>query len=106
MYTTISADLCLYDPRNPFHDELKYSHGDDMPKPRDNCSCDSCFYGRDELAVRLIDLLDVIYEYAGYDGGHHKQWVIDQCLRTVLGDEYRVWIANFKAGDWDTGIAP
>jgi len=47
------------------------------------------------------------------DGGHHKQWVIDQMVRVLLGDRYEAWVASYKDGidgpetyDWDEGIAP
>jgi len=48
----ILSSLCWYDPRNP-----NYYAADDpelQSKPRDNCACDSCFYGRDQLALLLI----------------------------------------------------
>jgi hypothetical protein len=57
--------------------------------------------------------LDVAFRYAGFDGGHHKQWVIDQMVRALTGDKYEEWVAKFKAGEdgpdtygWDEGIAP
>ena len=37
----IYDDLCTYDPRI-------------------NCACDNCFYGRDRLALQLIDALEAL----------------------------------------------
>ena len=58
----VYSNLCYKDTRNP----LYYHDPDEEPeKPRDNCYCDNCFYGRDELAVyilRLIDILDMLEE--------------------------------------------
>ena len=43
--------------------------------------------------------------YGMIDGAHHKQWVLDEILRALLGKErYRTWIENYE--DWDEGIAP
>ena len=30
------------------------------------------------------EALDIIGSYGGYDGEHHKQWVLDQVVRTLL----------------------
>lgn len=51
-------DLCIYDPRNPLSN-ANPEHGyptDDDPEPRKNCSCDSCFYGKDRLALKILEL--------------------------------------------------
>lgn len=49
----------------------------------------------------------------GIDGEHHKQWVIDQMLRVLLGDAYGQAIRDSCAGEdgpdtyyWDEGIPP
>ena len=56
--------------------------------------------------------LDFIMRWGGFDGNHHKQWVLDQLAR-ILADDYDAWVAEAKAGedgpdtyDWDEGIAP
>ena len=53
-----------------------------------------------------------IFQYGGIDGSHHKQWLLDQIVRT-LSDDYKKWVKNFEEGEdgpytyeWDTGIAP
>jgi len=44
------------------------------------------------------------------DGAHHKQWVIDQMLRELLGERYEAWVAEMNSDPeyrpWDVGIAP
>lgn len=51
-------------------------------------------------------------EYGGFDGGHHKMWVIDQMVRALV-DDYDEWVRKFEEGEdgpetysWDEGIAP
>ncbi len=57
--------------------------------------------------------LELIEQYGGFDGAHHKQWVLDQIARVLIGDKYPQWVADMTAGedgpdtyDWDVGIAP
>lgn len=70
-----------------------------------------------ELAGNLLkqmdEALDVINQYGGIDGAHHKQWVLDQVVRKLTGDGYEAWVIKQKDGedgpdsyDWDEGIAP
>ena len=56
--------------------------------------------------------LDLIAEWGGIDGGHHKQWLLDQLVRTLAND-YDKWVKEWEEGEdgpdtyqWDTGIAP
>ena len=52
----VLGNLCYYDSKNP------NSACDDDCKPRADCYCDNCFYGRDELALEIIQLWsDVAY---------------------------------------------
>lgn len=44
-------------------------------------------------------------------GEHHKQWVIDQMVRSLLGEkDYDEWVQHMNADPdyepWDTGTAP
>src|SRR3954469_12591 len=64
---------------------------------------------------RIEAIKDLASRYAGIDGEHHKQWLIDQIIRVVLAGDYQDFIAeynNFKDqdgksyGEWDEGIAP
>ena len=66
----------------------------------------------DEKTGRVVEL---ITQYGGIDGGHHKQWLLDQTMRTLLGNDYQTWrnaYDNFtdedgeRYSEWDEGIAP
>jgi hypothetical protein len=65
---------------------------------------------RKMLADRITAALNVAFEYTT-DGAHHKQWVIDQMIRELLGNQlnYDKWIANYEEDgeyEWDIGTAP
>ena len=60
-------------------------------------------------------VLGLIAEYGGIDGGHHKQWLLDQIVHTLTDptEEYGAWVDEYQLGDdgphtyeWDEGIAP
>lgn len=58
-------------------------------------------------------VLDLIIQYGGIDGGHHKKWLLDQIVRTLTGDGYESWVKEYQDGEdgpetyeWDEGIAP
>ena len=62
-----------------------------------------------DKAKKALDLID---EWGGVGGGHHKQWLLDQVAR-VLADDYESWVAEWESGEdgqntytWDVGIAP
>ncbi len=62
--------------------------------------------------ARILAAFALIHSYGGIDGGHHKQWVLDQVVR-VLAPDYEAWVTEHKAGkdgpetyDWDVGIPP
>jgi hypothetical protein len=61
---------------------------------------------------RIEEALKLIAEYGGIDGGHHKQWVLDQLAR-ILSLDYDQWVKEYQDGEdgaetytWDIGIAP
>jgi hypothetical protein len=69
------------------------------------------------LRARIRVALDTAERYGGIDGAHHKQWVISQMVRALLGSdqEYGKWLEEQKeepededwgAYEWDEGIAP
>lgn len=70
----------------------------------------------DEANSRLEKVTELIEQYGGIDGGDHKQWVIDQVMRIIKGDDYENWVKDMKGEwdeeygdyeyDWDEGIAP
>lgn len=62
---------------------------------------------------RISAAIDLAVKYGGIDGAHHKDWVIDQMVRVLSGDEYEQIVADAKVGEdgpntyeWDVGIAP
>lgn len=64
-------------------------------------------------AEERIDMaMNVIERYGSFEGDHHKQWVLDQVVRALLGQKgYEEWVSgmNDNGGDydpWDAGIAP
>ena len=57
--------------------------------------------------------LDLIFQYGGIDGAHHKQWLLDQIVRELTGFKYKQWKSAWETGEdgpetytWDQGIAP
>jgi hypothetical protein len=71
--------------------------------------------------IAEIDRLDngtrkaiaIAINYGGIDGAHHKDWVIDQMLRALTGDDYAKVVKDACAGEngpdtysWNVGIAP
>jgi hypothetical protein len=90
------------------------------------CSCqdgDPCYYEGENplllspglasaLARRIDDALEIVGYYGGIDGGHHKQWVLDQVVRR-LSQDYDEWVREQRDGedgpetyDWDEGTPP
>lgn len=67
-----------------------------------------------EAARKSVSAALVVAErYGMVDGAHHKQWVIDQMIRALLGDGYAAWRKAYaEAPDaaeyepWDEGIGP
>lgn len=64
---------------------------------------------------KVHETLDFIRQYGGFDGEHHKIWVIDQIVRLLTDDKkkYNTWVKEFKRGEdgpntyeWDIGIPP
>ena len=65
------------------------------------------------LEENVAEALELAFNYAQLDGDHHKAWVIDQMVRSLLGDDYEGWITTYESGEdgpytysWDIGIAP
>lgn len=60
-----------------------------------------------------VKVLDLIVQYGGIDGDHHKAWVLDQIVRILTGRNYKKFVADACNGEdgpntysWDIGIAP
>lgn len=62
----------------------------------------------DENENRIQEIIGLIEDYGFIDGADHKQWVIDQIARVVMGDRYSEWVAEMgeDSEGWDEGIAP
>lgn len=53
----VFENLCVKDKRNPeFKDLYSWVDAEDIPEPRIDCYCDNCFYGRDKLALEIIQI--------------------------------------------------
>lgn len=57
--------------------------------------------------IRIERAASIAYDFGVFDGEHHKQWVIDQMLRAMLGDAgYCDFVhrSSMKGHDWDQGV--
>ncbi len=54
----ILENLCYHDKRNPYHLDIEDFDEFEI-LPRNNCMCDNCFYGRDELAMYILELMNI-----------------------------------------------
>lgn len=90
-------------------------------EPHDSAACaaalgvelhdvDAWPLARTQCEARIASACDVPAQYGGIGGEHHKQLVIDQMLRALLGDAYGAWVEEQNAdadyAPWDVGIAP
>lgn len=63
---------------------------------------------------RIEGALEAAFEFGDVDGGHHKQWLINEMIRQLLGfgghrewvKSYNIWAAKYGYSYWDEGIAP
>jgi len=62
---------------------------------------------------KIKEALGIAAECGGFDGAHHKMWVIDQMVRCLTGDNYIPWVREVCCGEdgpdtyaWEEGIAP
>lgn len=67
----------------------------------------------DAVKAQKDEAATIILEWGDIDGSHHKQWTLDQALRTLLGDDYDETVTEWCMGEdgphtyeWDEGIAP
>jgi hypothetical protein len=70
-------------------------------KHADHSRCDE----PTEYEERIGKALDMIARDGSFDGGHHKQWVLDQVARILCGPDPRAYEA-WCPEDWDEGIPP
>lgn len=60
------------------------------------------------------EILELIQQYGGIAGEHHKQWLLNEIVKVFLGEDgYMQWVAKQENGihgpatfEWDRGIAP
>lgn len=65
-------------------------------------------------SVSKIDrAIEIAVRYGGTDEMHHLQWVVDQMVRILAGDNYDKIVKEAKVGEegpdtykWSTGTAP
>lgn len=65
------------------------------------------------LRDRVNTAIDLAFNGLMTDGGHHKQWYLDQIIQTLASERYRRLCKEAKNGeegpetyDWEEGIAP
>lgn len=72
-------------------------------------------FGASTAEDKVKAALDLIVQYGGVDGSHHKQWLLDQVVRTLVNGEYeyRQFCERIRVDEdgevyeeWDEGIAP
>jgi len=65
-----------------------------------------------QVVARIEEALECVRKYGGIPG--HKTWVIDQVVRSLLGDGYDPFVIEACRGEggdpgayaWETGTAP
>ena len=93
----IKSNLCYYDPRNQ-SDSLGADEDEDCPQPRKKCSCDNCFYGRDKLAIqllqargqrdRLAEALELIRDYQGMFAEDDPQSIAAEAIKSLTQNSH------------------
>lgn len=65
------------------------------------------------LAHKIMKVVEIIEQYGGIEGDHHRAWVLDQVVRTITDEYYEDWVKSYNQGEegpnsyaWDKGIAP
>ena len=91
-----------------------YRIQEESPEPEITKSCERAIHEYVDNRLRILDLVptkqlqlrvaeavELIEQYGTYDGGHHKQWVLDQIARKLTGDNYNTFRAGFIEKDED-----
>jgi hypothetical protein len=93
--------LCIRDKRNPMHlDIYGDCEADEIPPVREDCFCDNCFYGRDRLALEIIEKGKILPELLKavrqaleiFDG----EWPNDDEIMGPVMKEYQALINKAK----------
>lgn len=76
----------------------------DTGSEHDFCSapCLAQYAARHDPDSPVAQAIRLLAEHGYTDGAHHKQWVLDQVLRLLAGEDY----GRIAVDDWDSGIAP
>lgn len=100
--------------------EVKYTR-DIMLRYRDRIAKDEKLRAAYNDQIRIIEeqadiiggVQELVYKWGGIDGSHHKQWLIDEIIKLIAGDNYESWVKAYNNGEcgdstyeWDEGIAP
>lgn len=59
--------------------------------------------------LRNMNAVSVAEQFAGIDGAHHKDWVIDNMIQYLLADKYPQFVEAYEktySRKWNKGIAP
>ena len=62
-----------------------------------------------EKSIAVEMALEIAFRFGQIEGDHHKAWVIDQMIRSLLRDRYYEWVEDYEDNGnyvWDVGIAP
>jgi hypothetical protein len=57
----------------------------------------------EKKAAKLDEIMELIMTH-NCDGGHHKQWLLDQIVRVIQGDNYERWKFEFEYTDNEGGF--
>jgi alpha/beta superfamily hydrolase len=85
-------------------------------------------WAANEIETQRVKINVALDRASNIDGGHHKQWIIDQMVRALTGDGYEQWVIDYESCGqeecarhhngsdrsddcedgygWDEGIAP
>ena len=60
------------------------------------------------MSADVKKAVGIAVQYGGFDGDHHKAWVIDQMVRALTGENYEEIVrqACDSGAEWDVGIPP
>lgn len=65
------------------------------------------------LEERVQEALEIARVYGGVHGVRQKQWIIDQMVQRLAGNQYEAWVETYNTGEdgpdtylWDGGISP
>lgn len=66
-----------------------------------------------KASARINKALSIAAAHGSTDGAHHKDWVIDQMVRALVGKRYGLFVTKVRCGEdgpdtyeWSEGVAP